>query len=449
MKLGIDLNVKQKQNLVINEQLIQSINILQYNINELTDYINMELVKNPLLEKDEIKTKKNDEIDWEKYVNNFSQPKLQDLSDNVDDDNNSYLFAYVKESLKDVLTNQLHLLDLSIEERYIGEIIIDFIDERGYLSQSPEKIGINLNIDEVKILEILEKIRCFEPSGVGGENLKECLAIQLKNMGIDNANLYELIQNYLEDLAYHRDQRIITEMKLNKKLLEEYRMIIQSLDPKPGLKYCVEKPDYVIPDIFIDLINDKIIVEINETYIPSLKINEYYVELLKRDPEEKTKEFIKSKLNAASFVVNSILQRRETIRNISRIIFDRQKEFIKNGDTALNPLTLKEVAQMIDVHESTVSRAIKNKYVATPRGIYALKHFFSVGLYNTYGDDVSVIKVKEKIKELIKNENKKIPLSDQNITNMLKENGYEISRRTVAKYRDQLFIPSTRERRVI
>lgn len=447
MKQGLNLNLKQNQNLVMNHQLIQSINILQYNINELSDYINMELEKNPLLEKEEFKAKKDNEIDWEKFVKNISQPKLQDFSDNMDDEDNSYLFLCVKESLKDILISQLHLLDLSINEIHIGEVIIDFIDERGYLSLSPEEIGRSLNIDEVKILGIVEKIRSFEPSGVAGRNLKECLTIQLKNMEVKDEDLYDLIEKHLDDLAYHKDQKIIKEMKINEKLLEKYRSIIQSLDPKPGFKYSVEEADYIVPEIFVDLINDKVIIEINETYVPTLKINEYYVKLLKRDLNEKTKEFIKSRLNAASFIVNSIIQRRETIRNISRIIFDRQKEFLEKGDIALKPLTLKEVAQLINVHESTVSRVIKNKHVVTSRGIYPLKHFFSTGIHNTCGKDVSVIIVREKIKELIKNENKKNPLSDQKITSVLKEKGYEISRRTVAKYRDQLLIPSTRERK--
>ncbi|HCX64850.1 MAG TPA: RNA polymerase sigma-54 factor [Eubacteriaceae bacterium] len=449
MKLGLDLNVKQKQTLVISNQLIQGINILQYNVLELSDYLNQELEKNPLLEKDESSNElKDNEIDWAEFMKNQSATKVVDpVEYDPEQEERKTQIPCVEESLKDVLVTQLHVLDLTIQERLVGEVIIDFIDEKGYLTATTKEIAEVLNIAENEVERILARIQRFEPSGVGGEDVRQCLSIQLRNLEVKDEELYDLIENHLEELAYHKDRKIQKATGLDQELIEEYRDIIQSLDPKPGLKYCGRDVEYVLPEVFVEYKDGKVKIELNEGYVPSLKINEYYVKLLQTDLDEKTKEFIKSRLNAASFIVNSILQRRDTIRKICEMIFTRQTDFLLHGDSALKPLTLKEVADQVDVHESTVSRAVKNKYAVTPQGIYPLKHFFATALHSAGGEDVSAIKVREKIREMIDTEDKKKPLSDQKITDVLKEQGYEISRRTVAKYRDQLQIPSTRERK--
>jgi RNA polymerase sigma-54 factor len=304
-----------------------------------------------------------------------------------------------------------------------------------------------IKVPVTKVIKIVNFIRRFEPSGVGGRNLKECLKIQLINMNHCDDMLFHIIDEHLEDIGYNRDNKLMKELDLDKEDISYYREVLKGLDPKPGLKYCEEEPDFVIPDIFVELNGGKVVVAMNDYYVPRLKINSYYESLLQKGGDEKTTEFIKSGLNSASFVINSILQRRETVKNITQLLFEKQIEFLKHGESYIKPMTLKEIAEVLEIHESTVSRAIKNKYAVTPRGIYSLKHFFTTGLAFQEGEDVSVVKIKETIKDLISKENKKKPYSDQNITDILKEKGYTISRRTVAKYRENLNILSTRERK--
>ncbi len=449
MKLGFDLSLKQKQKLIMTNQLIQGINILQYNTIELGEYINQEMEKNPLLEKEEASADGGEgEVNWLEFVKNTN--KTHEHSQPYSDDEEKNVIENVKcmeESLKEILISQLHILNLSEEDYGVGEFIIDFIDERGYLSAEPEEMAQMIKVPVTKVIKLVNFIRRFEPSGVGGRNLRECLKIQLINMNHFDDMLFHIIDEHLEDIGYNRDQKLMKELDLDKEDISYYRELLKSLDPKPGLKYCEEEPDYVIPDIFVEVIDDKVSVTMNDYYVPRLKINSYYQSLLQKGGDEKTTEFIKSGLNSASFVINSILQRKETVKNIAQLLFEKQVDFLKSGEGYIKPMTLKEIAEVLDIHESTVSRAIKNKYAVTPRGIYSLKHFFTTGLASQEGEDVSAVKIKDIIKDLISKENKKKPYSDQNITDILKEKGYTISRRTVAKYRENLNILSTRERK--
>jgi RNA polymerase sigma-54 factor len=449
MKLGFDLSLKQKQKLIMTNQLIQGINILQYNTIELGEYINQEMEKNPLLEKEEASADGGEgEVNWLEFVKNTN--KTHEHSQPYSDDEEKNVIENVKcmeESLKEILISQLHILNLSEEDYGVGEFIIDFIDERGYLSAEPEEMAQMIKVPVTKVIKLVNFIRRFEPSGVGGRNLRECLKIQLINMNHFDDMLFHIIDEHLEDIGYNRDQKLMKELDLDKEDISYYRELLKSLDPKPGLKYCEEEPDYVIPDIFVEVIDDKVSVTMNDYYVPRLKINSYYQSLLQKGGDEKTTEFIKSGLNSASFVINSILQRKETVKNIAQLLFEKQVDFLKSGEGYIKPMTLKEIAEVLDIHESTVSRAIKNKYAVTPRGIYSLKHFFTTGLASQEGEDVSAVKIKDIIKDLISKENKKKPYSNQNITDILKEKGYTISRRTVAKYRENLNILSTRERK--
>ncbi|SHE62676.1 RNA polymerase factor sigma-54 [Alkalibacter saccharofermentans] len=449
MKLGFDLSLKQKQKLIMTNQLIQGINILQYNTIELGEYINQEMEKNPLLEKEETSVDAGEgEVNWLEFVKNTN--KTHEHSQPYSDDEEKNVIENVKcmeESLKEILIGQLHVLNLSEEDYGVGEFIIDFIDERGYLSAEPEEMAQMIKVPVTKVIKLVNLIRRFEPSGVGGRNLRECLKIQLINMNHFDDMLFHIIDEHLEDIGYNRDQKLMKELDLDKEDISYYRELLKSLDPKPGLKYCEEEPDYVIPDIFVEVIDDKVSVTMNDHYVPRLKINSYYQSLLQKGGDEKTTEFIKSGLNSASFVINSILQRKETVKNIAQLLFEKQVDFLRSGEGYIKPMTLKEIAEVLEIHESTVSRAIKNKYAVTPRGIYSLKHFFTTGLASQEGEDVSAVKIKDIIKDLISKENKKKPYSDQNITDILKEKGYTISRRTVAKYRENLNILSTRERK--
>ncbi|NTW72412.1 MAG: RNA polymerase factor sigma-54 [Eubacteriaceae bacterium] len=451
MKLGYDLSLKQKQKLVMTNQLIQSINILQFNSMELGDYINEELEKNPLLEREEnpAATESSD-INWLEFVRNAGTSYESTSTYDEDDDDETRRIENVKcthESLKEMLVSQLHMLDLSDEDYYVGEFIIDFIDERGYLCISPEEISQITGIVITQTIKVLNLIRRFEPSGIGGMDLKECLKIQLINANYKDELLFRVLDEHLEDLAYSRDQKIMKDVDISGEKLVQYREILKTLDPKPGMKYSNEEPDYVVPDIFVELVNDEVKVHMNDYYVPQLKINNYYVKILENNDDAKATEFIKNSLNSASFVINSILQRRNTIQSIAEELFKRQKEFLKYGDSHIKPMNLKEIASNLGIHESTVSRAIKNKYAVTPKGIYSLKFFFTTGMASDSGEDVSVRKIKEVIKEHIARENKKKPLSDQNLADILADEGYRISRRTVTKYRESLHIMSTRERK--
>ncbi|MEY8415180.1 RNA polymerase factor sigma-54 [Tissierella praeacuta] len=456
MRLSYDLTLEQSQKLIMTPELRQAIELLQFNSLELKEYIANEMEENPMLESlgsseefDNLDKYTNDnDIDWKEYFEKYDDISYRPQIDKNIKEYNYEAFVSYEPTLKEHLMSQLRFIPLENKEYKIGENIIQNIDENGYLSASTEEIAKFMKCGKEEVEIILDIIQTFEPSGVGARNLKECLAIQVKNKMDANHYIITIIEDYLEDLGYNRIQKISKELNLDLKEVQEACDYIKRLEPKPGSSFRSHSEDirYIIPDAEIQLIDGEFVVILNDVTGPRLNINNYYKGLMKSGGDKKTIDFLNEKFNSAMWIIRSIEQRRNTIKRVIESILKFQKNFFIEGEIALKPLTLKDIADDIDMHESTISRATNGKYVQTPRGLFELKYFFSSGILGDEGD-VSSTSIKVKLKDIIDNEDTKKPYSDQKISELLKMQGINISRRTVAKYRDELCIPSSSMRR--
>lgn len=456
MQLGYNLKLEQTQKLIMTQELRQAIQLLQFNSIELNEYIKEQIQENPLLEMEnpnqgieEIKElPKEEEVDWKEYAEKFDDISYRPQVDKNQKEYNYESFISYGPSLKEHLENQLSLVKLNNEKYSIGEYLIQNIDENGYLMSKVEEIASLLKVTESQVEEVLKIIQGFDPLGVGARDLKECLLIQLREKKDTNPVVKSIIENYLDDIAYNRIIKISKELDVDIKKIQEACDHIKTLEPKPGRAFHSNSNDvkYIVPDATIKLVDGEFVIIINDVTGPRLNINNFYKNLLNNSPDEDAANFLSERLNSAMWIIKSIEQRRQTIYNVVESILKFQIEFFKSGDKGLVPLTLKEVAEDIDMHESTISRATNGKYVQTPRGLYELKYFFTTGLPGQSGE-VSSTSIKSMIKDLIDQENPQKPYSDQKIADLLKEKGARISRRTVAKYRDELDIPSSSLRR--
>lgn len=456
MKLGYDLALEQTQKLVMTPELRQAIQLLQFTSQELNEYLEKQIEENPLLELentaedyeniDDFANKK-EEIDWKEYIG-----KEDDISYRPQVDKNVKEYSFenfisYSPSLRDNLFFQLNVLEISQEDKKIGEILIESIDENGYLMTSVEQVAMDLNIDSERIENVLFLIQGFEPLGVGARSLKECLLIQIREDENRHPEAEKVVEYYLEDVAYNRLSKIAKELNMDIEEVQNICDYIKTLEPKPGRSFNDgDQVKYITPDATIEYIDGEYIIILNDVTGPRLNINNFYKELMRKGKDEKATEYLTEKLNSAMWIIKSIEQRRMTIYKVVESILKFQKDFFEIGERGLKPLTLNEVAEDIQMHESTVSRATNGKYVQTPRGLYELKFFFSSGL-TTSGGEMSSTSIKSMIKDLIEQENPKKPYSDQKISDILKAKGINISRRTVAKYRDELEIPSSTARR--
>ncbi len=456
MKLGYDLALEQTQKLVMTPELRQAIQLLQFTSQELNEYLEKQIEENPLLELentaedyeniDDFANKK-EEIDWKEYIG-----KEDDISYRPQVDKNVKEYSFenfisYSPSLRDNLFFQLNVLEISQEDKKIGEILIESIDENGYLMTSVEQVAMDLNIDSERIENVLFLIQGFEPLGVGARSLKECLLIQIREDENRHPEAEKVVEYYLEDVAYNRLSKIAKELNMDIEEVQNICDYIKTLEPKPGRSFSDgNQVKYITPDATIEYIDGEYIIILNDVTGPRLNINNFYKELMRKGKDEKATEYLTEKLNSAMWIIKSIEQRRMTIYKVVESILKFQKDFFEIGERGLKPLTLNEVAEDIQMHESTVSRATNGKYVQTPRGLYELKFFFSSGLA-TSGGEMSSTSIKSMIKDLIEQENPKKPYSDQKISDILKAKGINISRRTVAKYRDELEIPSSTARR--
>jgi RNA polymerase sigma-54 factor len=350
----------------------------------------------------------------------------------------------------------------------LGEEIIGNVDENGYLTCDLEEVVTGLNewlrvegenwAEEGETVELfglpeaqemLRIIQGFEPPGIAARNLRECLLLQLVEAAMEDTLAYRIVSDYFEQLINHRWSEISKDLSITPKDVQNAADDIAKLDPKPGLKYSAPSDNYITPDLIVDKIDGDYLVFLNDTSLPRLKLSRTYREIAKDKNKFKgeNKEFISNKLNSANWMIQAIEQRRQTMLKVMNFIVDRQREFFDKGVQYLKPLTLREVAEVINMHESTVSRVTNEKFVQTPRGVLPLKFFFSSGLSTTGGEDVSARGIKAQIERLVAEEDAKHPLTDQAIVNILKESGVQIARRTVAKYRDQLGVLSARMRK--
>jgi RNA polymerase sigma-54 factor len=344
---------------------------------------------------------------------------------------------------------QLGMAVKTNKDKRIGEFIIESLDNKGYLGCSLQDISLLINESVVDVERVLRLIQTFDPVGVAARNLSECLMIQLKEKGIQDKNAYIIVEKYLEDIAANRIQKIAKDLRISVKRVQNICDIIKMLEPKPSRGFIVDSDNirYIVPDATIEKVNDDYVVIINDSYLPTLTINNHYKNMINELEDKEASKFLADKLNSSMWLIKSIEQRRITLYKVVESILKFQRKFFDEGKEALRPLVLKDVADDIGMHESTISRATNGKYVQTPRGLFELKYFFASSVSERDGDGVSSTSVKTIIQKLIDEECPQKPLSDQKITEKLKEAGINISRRTVAKYRDELRIPSSSMRR--
>lgn len=465
MRMGYDLVLEQQQKLIMTPELRLALKILQLPTVELEELIKQELENNPVLdvidnnqeekveipeaEKEEEKSQI-EEIDWKEYLQ--YQGKSYYLENNSSDDSSevSYEnFITYGDTLKDHLFFQLNTLRIGKKERKIGEYLIESLDDNGYLSISISEIADMLEISQEDVVKVLKIIQSFEPAGVGAENLAECLLIQIRTKGIRDEKLETIIKEHLDDIAGNRILNIAKKLSISIVEAQQYSDIIKSLEPKPGRSFfCGSECRYVVPDVFIEKIEGEYVIIINDNYGSRLMINQYYKNIINsEDKSSDAMKFINEKLSSAVWFIKSLEQRKNTLYKVVKSILDYQIDFFEKGDGYLRPMTLKNIADAIQVHESTVSRAISGKYAQTPKGIFDIKYFFKSGIETCRGEDISSESIKKMIKCIIDEEDSAKPISDQSIADLLEKKGFKISRRTVAKYRDEIGIPASSRRR--
>lgn len=409
--MDFSLKLKQETKLILTQEMKVSMNILQMSSSKLKEYLEQEATTNPAIE-----------------INYINTPTYKNSSE----DNTSPLdFVSKEETLIDFLIEQLSYLKLSTKIKNICFFIINNLDSRGYLAISKIEIKKLLNISTLQLNEAFKIIHTLDPIGIGAENLKDCLKIQLKFKGIDDSKLFLLIDQYLEEIANQNFELISKELKISKEQILEYLNLIRTLSPIPARGYLVDTDsNYIVPEARIEIKNNKLIFTINENAIPKININTSYI-----NSENANQKSIYTAIN----IMKCLEKRYQTLTKILELLLIKQKEFFFKGEKYLKTLTLKDLAKELSLHESTISRAIKDKYLDTPQGIISMKSLFII--------DSKSIEIKNIIIELINSENKKAPLSDEKISLFLKNKGFEIARRTVAKYREELGFPSTRDRK--
>ena len=446
MNFSANLELTQSQKLIMTTQLKQSLKILHMSKLELEDEINKVVEENPLLE-----VEKNSEINWESYIKNIEKSYQFDKNElhyNLDNDINLENIIKSTSSLYENLHFQVSLYKLSKIEKESCDYIIDSLDEDGYLSINEDEIKKELNINDNIFEKCLKIVQQLEPIGVGARSLSECLIIQLKNLGIENELLENLILEDLELIANKKYKDIVKKYNISMQKCVSLINIIKTLDPKPGRICSNEKSVYVQPDVIVEKIENEFIVYSNESDNLKLRINNVYKEILKSSQSDKnTKDFIKEKLNSATILIKSIEDRKTTILEIAQEIVKYQQVFFEYGDNHIKPMKMKDIAEKLELHESTISRGVNGKYMLTPFGMYEFKYFFSNALETNNEVLTSSTSIKKIIQDTIKSENKKKPFSDDQIAKILNNKGINIARRTISKYREELGILSSSKRK--
>lgn len=446
MNFNNSLELTQSQKLIMTTQLKQSLNILNMSKLELDEEIKKESQENPLLEVD-----KNSEINWEEYIKNIEKSRPIDKNElyyNSDNDVNLENIIKSTSNLYENLHLQVSLYKLDNIEKETCNYIIDSLDEDGYLRIDEEEIIKVLNINKYIFETCLELVQQLEPIGVGARNLSECLIIQMRNIGINNEILDSIVSEDLELLGKNKYKEISKKYNISMQKCIDLINIIKTLDPKPGRICDDENSVYIQPDVVVEKIEGEFIVRTNENDSFKIRINNFYKEILKNSQsDENAKNFIKEKLNSATGLIKSIESRKSTILKIAQEIIKVQQEFFEKGEKYIKPMKMKDIAEILDFHESTISRGVNGKYMLTPFGLYEFKYFFSSSIETADDNSASSISIKKIIKDTIKCENKKKPLSDDQIAKLLNSKGVNIARRTVAKYREELGILSSSKRK--
>lgn len=441
----MNLILNQTQKLIMTPELKQALNILQLNVLELSQYIEEQLEINPILEASEDDSM--DIIEWSDYISQNNPGESR-----YDDDEEDISFeSYVPSvpSLREHLMFQLHLTPVTMRTKRVCQYIIDSLDENGYLSSvSLSDIAMYLHENMFIVEKALGIVQEFDPPGVGARDLKECLLLQLKAKGVLNDDIVYLIEHHLKDVAENKLTAIARKMNIDVSQVQHMIDILKTLNPRPGCNFTgYNDMRYIVPDAIIKEVRGNFEIIINDSVIPRLRINKFYRQLLlnnSRNSEEF--KYLNEKLQSAFWLIKNIEQRKTTLYNVIKAIVEYQRDFFSSGVSGLRPLTLKQIARTCGIHESTVSRATNGKYVDTPKGVFELKFFFKNGVSHEDGEVSSEV-IKNLISEIIATESPRSPLSDLTITELLRERGIDISRRTVAKYRDEMGIPSSNRRK--
>jgi RNA polymerase sigma-54 factor len=457
---------------ILAPQLQQSLHLLQVPTLELRTLVQEELQQNPLLEeipkdeppveaeaaereldkekptsdeeraefKEEFEVLSKLDDEWREY---FSQTSSFRSRSPEQEEQRQHFFDSIvqQESLQQHLLQQLGFINVPDDRRKVAELIIGSINDDGYLLTPIEELAVSSGIPLEQLAEALELVQTFHPVGVGARNLKECLLIQLDRLGKSESIEAVLVNQHLDDLGRKRFPEIARAMNLSVEQVQKLANFVSTLEPKPGRMFNTEQQQYVAADVVVQKVGDDYVVMLNDEQIPHLRISNTYKELMASEEKSNdARDYIRDKIRAGKFLIKSIHQRQQTIYNIAKVIVERQREFLDQGISCLKPLTMAQVAEVVGVHETTVSRAVANKYMQTPQGLFEMKYFFTPGFETASGGSMSNTSVKEQISKLIEREDASKPLSDQEIVAVLKEQGIPIARRTVAKYRNELNI---------
>jgi RNA polymerase sigma-54 factor len=470
--------IQQSQNLalqqVLSPQLQQSLLVLQTPLLELRNLVQQEMETNPVLEELPDDTRSDERSEGEPSADdNFKSEfeKLASLDEEWRDymaqsansgadgfqrsreakDKRQFFFdsIAVQETLQQNLLAQLNQSALNASDRKAAELIIGNIDDNGFLQSTPEEMALNSGIPKEDFERILALIQSFYPPGVGARDLRECLLIQLKREGKENSLEHKIVFEHMEDLGRRRFPEIARRMGISVEDVQNAAGNIGRLNPRPGQVFAAAPQNYVLPDVTVEKVNGEHQISLNDEQIPHLRISNLYKDIIAsgNTQSSEVKDYIRDKIRSGKFLIRSIHQRQQTISNIAQQIVARQRDFLEHGPSHLKPMTMAEVADAVGVHETTVSRAVSGKYMATPQGVFEMKYFFTPGYQTATGESLSNTSVKEAILDLVKREDGNEPLSDNEIVEILSERGIPIARRTVAKYRTELNILPSHMRR--
>ncbi|MDN7126296.1 RNA polymerase factor sigma-54 [Pseudidiomarina sp. 1APR75-33.1] len=459
MKQGLQL--KFSQQLSMTPQLQQAIRLLQLSSFELQQEVQQALEENPLLEQDEIEEPLRDHDeealsdDNHEWDQNYTAELMGAVGQN-DADYDAMVFGCGKETLHDHLRWQLQLSHFSPVDEQIGLAIIDAINAAGYLTQSVDELTQGLNsqlqepVEDDEVAVVLKRIQQFDPVGVGARDVSECLLLQLQQFPEQTPYLSQArkaVANYVELLGQRDYRSLCKYLKLNETQLTEVLAIVQQLQPHPGDRFEQNDDAYVIPDVVVHKKNSRWIVELNPQSLPKLKVNSSYAALIQDARQSDDMSYIRQHLQEAKWFIRSIESRNETLLKVATSIVQRQQAFFELGEEAMKPMVLADIAAAIEMHESTVSRVTSQKYMHTPRGVFELKYFFSSQLSTDGGEDCSSTAIRALLKKLVAAENPKKPLSDSKLTELMSDQGIQVARRTIAKYREALQIPPSNQRK--
>jgi RNA polymerase sigma-54 factor len=477
MAISQKLHTKLVQKLILTPSLQQAIKLLPMSTLELSELLNQEMVENPMLE--EVPTEELQPVEaaqQEQQKTEEQKQQQQEKGDTWDDQDYEYFFGdylddgyrprtptEVKElppientlstaaSLSDHLLWQLSMQTDDAKLREIGEAIIGNLDDDGYLVATVEELASMGPWSTEEVEAALKLLQGFDPIGVAARDLQECLTIQIRNLDMAGTPAERIVTEHLRLLQNHQVPELARKLGMSIDDLKQHIELIRHLDPKPGSRYNPSQSQYVIPDVYVVKVEEQYVAVLNEDGLPQMRISPVYRRLLDKNAEnsDETRAYVKDKFRSALWLIKSVEQRQKTIHKVATSIINFQKDFLDHGIEYLRPLVLRDVANDIGMHESTVSRVVTNKYMHTPQGVFEMKYFFHSGIASSYGEAVSSVTIKQRIRKIIEQEDPRKPLSDSKIVSILQREGLELARRTIAKYREELKIPTSNQRKVL